>query len=144
MTTVIISYNNVKGFTSGWHGGDKLFICANDQGRGSASGSTGTEQQRAGSTMHRISHQYYDGEVPVNNVTQYIVYAGLNALHGAIDMAIGLWQHAPDVPILVVACSCDWTEKTQRLEGTGIGLQQCECGGSKTLAAFARAALDEE
>ncbi|MBT6930509.1 MAG: hypothetical protein HN986_06735 [Candidatus Marinimicrobia bacterium] len=141
-TLVLISYNQVSGFQSGWHGKNRVYICANDQGRGYDTGSGKTDKERAGSVMHKISGDYYKGSVPVDNVEQFIVYAGLNALRSAIFMAKDLSEQAPGIPVIVAACDCKWREKRELLAGTNIRLEECECGGKHTMGRFARSGLE--
>lgn len=137
--TVFISYNPVEGFTSGWHG--KVFICANDAGYGRNTGKGRDGYQRAKSVMHKLSGKYYHGSVPVEDVRQYIVYAGLCAFDGAISMAKTLRSLAKGVPVTVAACGCDWTEKQQLLQGTDIQLISVECTGSYALGKMAQDAM---
>lgn len=134
---VLISYNPVAGFRSGWHKNNRLFVCANDAGNGADNGEGRDNKQRAGSVMHSISGRFYRGSVPVEGVKQFYVYAGLNALEGAISMAKGLQSNAPGAPITVAACSCDWEKKRQLLSGTDIRIVECECGGRETLGRIA-------
>lgn len=141
MTTVVISYNDVAGFPSGWHGNQKLFVCANDAGMASRTGEGKSDQRRAGSVMHRISGTFYRGSVPVENVQRFFVYAGLNALEGAVAMAKGIWVKHPNAKITVVSCHCDRGRKRALLEGTSIDMISCECGGQHTLGRIAREAL---
>jgi CheY-like chemotaxis protein len=140
-TVVLISYNSVKGFDSGWHGEDRVYVCANDQGRARVTGNGRTDKERAGSVMHKISNNYYHGSVPVENVKQYIVYSGLNALDSAIYMAKDLSKQAPDVPVTVAACGCSWGRKEDLLRGTNISLEGCECGGASAMGRFAQNAM---
>lgn len=140
-TLVLISYNPVNGFASGWHGNRKLFVCASDNGRGRDVGDGQNEKERAGSVMHKISGDFYKGSVPVENVREFVVYAGLNALEGAIYMAKGLKEKAPSVPVTVAACRCDWDKKKNLLAGTDIRIISCECSGRDTLGNFAKQAV---
>lgn len=141
MTTVVISYNDVAGFPSGWHGNQKLFVCANDDGMAASTGEGGSNQQRAGSVMHRISGTFYRGSVPVGIVQRFLVYAGLNALEGAIAMAKDLWVKSPNAKITVVSCHCDFGHKRALLKDTNIDMISCECGGQDTLGRIAREVL---
>jgi len=140
-TLVLISYNPINGFESGWHGDGKLFVCASDKGAGAVVGDGSDNKQRASSVMHRISGRFYFGSVPVENVGQFIVYAGLNAFEGAIDMAKGLKERAPSATVTIAACSCDWEKKEELLRSTDIRLEQCECSGKDTLGRFAKQAI---
>lgn len=140
-TLVLISYNPVNGFPSGWHSDRKLFVCANDNGRGASVGDGKNEKEKAGSVMHKISGNFYNGSVPVENVREFVVYAGLNALEGAIYMAKGLKEKASSVPVTVAACSCDWDKKKNLLADTGIRIISCECGGRNTLGNLAKQAV---
>jgi|SRR3989344_3167677 len=141
MTTVIISYNDVSGFLSGWHGDQRLFICANDAGMASQTGEGSTDRQRAGCVMHRICGTFYRGSVPVENVQQFFVYAGLNAFEGAIAMAKDLWKKCPTAKVTVVSCHCDSNQKQRLLRDTGVGMIPCVCGGHSKLGEIAREAL---
>lgn len=138
--TVLISYNPVAGFRSGWHKNDRVFVCANDHGQGAVTGEGCDHKQRARSVMHSISNRFYRGSVPVEGVKHFYVYAGLNALEGAISMAKSLQSTAPGAPITVIACDCDWDKKHQLLAGTNICIKKCECGGRETMGALARQA----
>ncbi len=140
-TVVLISYNSVAGHRSGWHGKDRLFVCANDQGQGANIGEGCNDKQRAGSVMHSISNRFYRGSVPVESVERFYVYAGLNAFEGAISMAKSLQNRALGAPITVVACGCDMGQKRNLLRGTSIDMISCECGGRETLGDIARQAI---
>lgn len=140
-TLVLISYNPVNGFESGWHGSGKLFVCASDNGAGACIGDGADNKQRAGSVMHKISGSFHFGSVPVENVKQFIVYAGLSAFEGAIYMAQSLKKSAPGVPITIIACSCYWDRKVKLLRDTDIGIEKCECGGESTLGRLAKQAI---
>lgn len=133
-TSVIISYNPVDGYNSGWHESAKarVFVCANDQGYGSETGKGDTDYERAGSVMHDLGHDYYDGKVPVKDVREYIVYSGLYAFRSAISMARMLKQES-NVAVTIVACSCEWPEKKQMVAKAIIPLVRCECGGREFL-----------
>lgn len=128
MITVFISYNPVRGFVSGWHANGTVFICANDADA-VVQAASDARVATAGSVMHSISNQFYKGSVPVDQVTKYIVYAGLHAFQSAINMAKTLQQRAPDATVIVAGCRCDWPEKQRLLQGTQITLIRCECGG---------------
>lgn len=138
--TVLISYNSVAGFRSGWHKDNQVFVCANDAGQGASTGEGRDNEQRAGSVMHSISNRFYRGNVPVESVERFYVYAGLNALEGAISIAKSLQSAAPGAPITVVACGCNWDKKLRLLAGTGIHLIECECGGRETMGGIAERA----
>ena len=139
MTTVLISYNQIKGFDSGWHADGKVYVCANDAGLDSA----GDERRReAGAAMHNVSNAYYHGSVPTEQVERYIVYSGLNALRSAISMAKDLCEQAEGVPVVVAGCDCRWDEKVQLLRGTGIELIRSGCGGRVTMGNLAQKACE--
>lgn len=140
-TVVLVSYNSVANYRSGWHGNDRLFVCANDQGRGAVTGNGSDDKQRANSVMHSISGSFYRGSVPVENVERFYVYAGLNAFEGAISMARSLQNRASGAPVTVVACGCDRNRKRELLRDTGIDMVSCECGGRETLGDIARKAM---
>lgn len=140
-TVVLISYNSVEGFNSGWHGENRVYVCANDKGRARETGNGRDDKERACSVMHNISGSYYHGSVPIENVEEYVVYSGLNALESAIYMAKDLNDKAPDVPVTVAACGCSWGRKEKLLSGTNIRLESCECGGKSTMGEFARKAM---
>ncbi|OGD31807.1 hypothetical protein A3C91_00055 [Candidatus Azambacteria bacterium RIFCSPHIGHO2_02_FULL_52_12] len=142
-TVVLVSYNAVAGFRSGWHANNRVFVCANDSGQGANTGEGRDNKQRAGAVMHTISNRFYRGSVPVEGVERFYVYAGLNAFEGAISMARSLQFHAPGAPITVAACGCDWQKKLQLLEGSGIHMVKCECSGRETLGRIARQAIGE-
>lgn len=139
-TTVLISYNPVSGFSSGWHARKKIFVCASDVGFGANVGDGKDKYSKAGSVMHQISGQFYRGSVPVDRVKRYYVYAGLNAMRQAINMAISLRSES-QAPVTVIACDCDAREKRNLLEGTGIDIKWCECGGNKTMGRIAEQAI---
>lgn len=139
-TTVLISYNPVNGFSSGWHARRKVFVCANDAGRGADTGNGENDRQRAGSVMHKLSGQFYRGTVPVERVKHYYIYAGLNAFEQAIGIAKSL-RTQNQSPVTVVACNCETSEKRELLEGTGINIKWCECGGRHTLGRIAEVAI---
>jgi len=127
---VIISYNPVRGYNSGWHESAKarVFVCANDNGRGCDTGKGDTDYERAGSVMHDLGHDYYNGKVPVKDVKEYIVYSGLYAFRSAIDMARMLKQES-NALVTIVACSCEWPEKERMVAKVNIPLIRCECSG---------------
>ncbi len=139
-TTVLISYNKIDGFRSGWHAKNKVFICANDKGRGSETGQGEDRATKAGNVMHRLSGSYYHGAVPVKQVEQYYVYSGLHAMRQAIGMAKSLRSES-QAPVTVVACNCDAREKENLLQGTGIDLIWCECGGETKMGQLAKATM---
>ena len=138
-TTVLISYNPVGSFRSGWHADNRVFVCANDAGYGRITGDGRNGDQKAGSVMHHISGQFYHGSVPVNEVKRYYVYAGLHAMEQAISMARNLRSQA-QAPVTLVACNCDANEKRNLLMGTDITIEWCECGGKSTMGRIAEAA----
>ncbi len=142
-TTVIISYNQVNGFSPGWHGDGRLFIHANGAGKwGSDTGYGSNDEQRARSVMGSLSHQFYGRfEVPIENVDVFYIYAGLNAFREAISMALTLKARAKNARVVVVACDCDWDQKLGMLGGTGIELQGCSCGGQEKLGMIAKQIL---
>ena len=141
-TVVFISYNQVNGLTSGWHGDGRVFVHANDDGAwGSATGSGGNDYERAISVMRSLKHDFYRNlKVPVKDVDRFFIYAGLNAFQDAISLAMELKQLS-EADVAVVACSCDWSEKQRLLEGMGIELIGCDCGGQEKMGALARRAL---
>ena len=139
-TTVLISYNPISGFSSGWHARKRIFVCASDTGFGQDVGNGKDNYSRAGSVMHRISGQFYRGSVPTERIKRYYVYAGLAAMRQAINMAKSLRSES-QAPVTVVACDCNAREKRDLLEGTGIDIMWCECGGHKTLGRIAEAAI---
>ncbi|OGF25085.1 hypothetical protein A2303_05685 [Candidatus Falkowbacteria bacterium RIFOXYB2_FULL_47_14] len=139
-TTVLISYNRVEGFESGWHGQKRLFVCANDAGRGSNTGEGWSDNERAGSVMHSISGQYYHGAVPVKSVKEYFVYAGLYAFEQAIHIARSL-RKASGKPTTLVACHCRSAQKVDMLRLTGIRIIWSECGGSRTMGELGKKAI---
>lgn len=141
MTTVVISYNPISGFDSGWHGGGRLFVCASDEGRGAGIGVGSDNRRRAESVMRSLFGHYH---VPVKDVQQYVLYAGFHAFDGVIALAKELEHIAPGVPIVVAACDCHWEKKVDLLRGTGIRMILCECGGSGTLGKIAQESLEEE
>lgn len=140
-TVVFISYNKIDGFQSGWHGGKRIFICANDAGRGCDTGEGQNDQDKANGVMHRISGRYYNGAVPVENVERYFIYAGLYAFSQAIGLAKSIFDKNSK-PTTVVACSCDKAKKQSLLAGTGITLSMCECGGERTLGSIVEKTLE--
>jgi len=140
--SVIISYNPVEGFNSGWHGNGKLFICASDAGWGAKVGQGKNNYEKASSVMHQISHQYYDGQVPIENVNHYYIYAGLYAFKSAISLAKELKQKS-SAPVSVVACSCKLSEKKELLSDQQIPLINCECGGKSYLGKLAHKILNQ-
>lgn len=142
-TTVVISYNPVKGFNSGWHEGKdvQVFICANDDGWGCDTGKGDDDYERAGSVMHDLGHEYYDGKVPVEGVQEYFVYSGLYAFRQAISMAEELKQKS-GAQTSVVACSCRWDKKENMLDRAEIPLIKCECGGRVFLGKMVREMLN--
>lgn len=133
-TTVFISYNNIEGYPSGWHKENRVFICANDNGKGAMTGDGQGPENRAGSVMHNISGQFYHGSVPVEQIKEYVVYAGINAMHQAIAMAKDLKARVSDIPVIVVSCKCKQDEKKKLLKGLDINVLPCECGGHKTMS----------
>ena len=139
-TTVVISYNSVSGFKSGWHGGKRLFVCANDAGRGFLTGIGDTDEQRAANAMHRISGQFYNGAVPVECVKHYYIYAGLTAFTQALSIAKSLMTQS-DAPVTVVACDCQIGEKQSLIRNLGVKILRCECSGSATLGRLSREAV---
>ncbi len=139
-TIVLISYNRVDGFSSGWHARRKVFVCANGEGRGASTGEGKDKYARAGSVMHNISGQYYNGAVPVERVKHYYIYAGLYAMEQAIGIAKSL-RSKNGSPVTVVACSCDTGKKENLLADTGISIKWCECGGESTMGRIAEAAI---
>lgn len=143
-TVVIISYNTVRGFCNGWHGGTKLFIHANKDGqRGWASGQGNDDYERAQSVMAGLRHDFYGAlQIPVNNVKQYYIYAGLYAMKTALEMAEQIKAKTDGAPVTVVACGCKWGEKKQILNGTSIPMVECSCGGEKYLGQLAQDILD--
>jgi len=128
--SVIISYNQVEGYKNGWHESAKarVFVCANDNGRGCDTGKGDTDYERAGSVMHELGHDYYDGKVPIEDVREYIVYAGFFAFRSAISMARMLKEKS-SAAVTIVACLCDWPAKERMVSGAPIALVRCECGG---------------
>ena len=142
-TTVLISYNSVKGFKSGWHANKKLYICANDIGRGKDTGRGSTEVEKAGSVMHSISGSYYNGSVPVEKVEHYYVYAGLNAMNQAVYMATSLKKES-SAPVTVVACNCSSSQKRQILSANNIDIIWSGCGGETTMGRIAQEMLAKQ
>lgn len=140
-TVVLISYNKIHGFQSGWHGGKRIYICANDAGRGHETGEGRSDQDKANGVMHKISGRYYHGAVPVENVERYYIYAGLYAFSQAIDLAKSIFDKNGK-PTTVVACSCDKMKKESLLAGTGITLAMCECGGESSLGRIVEKILE--
>ncbi len=141
-TTVLISYNRIDGFCSGWHADGKVYVCANNAGRGRDTGEGRDCDAKAGSVMHSISGQYYHGTVPVEKVKRYYVYAGLHAMRQAIGMAKDLRSRS-QAPVTVVACDCESYEKRNLLSGTGIDIIWCGCGGEVKMGRLAEAAVAE-
>lgn len=138
--TVLISYNEVKGFSSGWHANKRLYVCANDAGRGRDTGKGNSDEEKAGSVMHDISGSYYHGNVPVKKIERYYVYAGLNAMDQALSMAESL-RRTSSAPVTVVACHCRSGEKERLLSGNGIDIIWSECGGKDTMGELAKEIL---
>jgi len=142
-TTVLISYNAVDGFQSGWHGDKRLFVHANGDGKwGSDTGSGENKRVRAQSVMGSLSHQFYGKlNVPVKDVDEFFIYAGTNAMKSALDMALRLRELSEGTKLTVVACSCDWEEKLRILKGSGIELLKCACGGQSRMGDIAQKVL---
>lgn len=140
-TTVLISYNPVNGFRSGWYARRRVFVCASDKGFGSDIGGGKNDYERAGSVMHKLSGEYYRGSVPVERVKHYFIYAGLYAMDQAIGIAKSLKSQSSNAPVTVVACSCDSSKKRALLDGTGIDITWCECGGHKTMGSIAESVI---
>jgi len=137
-TVVLISYNQVEGFRSGWHARKKVFVCANDAGRGYRTGNGDDDDSKAGSVLHKLSGQYR-GAVPVERVKHYYIYAGLHAMDQALGMAKSLNSQS-QAPVTIVACSCQSRKKEQILDGSGIPIKWCECGGESTMGGIAKVA----
>ena len=140
-TTVLISYNPIHGFQSGWHEGNRLFVCANDSGYATSTGEGADDFARAANVMHSISGQYYQGEVPVNNVKRYFIYAGLYAFKQALAIAKS-FRSCNNAPVTVVACKCQGREKEDILSGTGIDIVWSECSGQATMGRLAKQAAN--
>lgn len=141
-TTVLVSYNAVEGFSSGWRGDGRLFIHANDDGEwGSGTGRGGNDMDRATSVMRSLEHNFYrELKVPVQDVDEFFLYAGLNAMKAALELALHL-KKLTGAGVTVVACSCDWDEKGRILRGSGVPLMKCLCGGQDKMADIARKVL---
>jgi len=142
-TTVLISYNAVANFQSGWHGNKRLFVHANSDGWWAGdTGSGRNNHERAQSVMGSLSHQFYGKfEVPVKNVDEFFIYAGLNAMESALNMALRLKELSRGAKVTVVACSCNWSEKERILLGSGIELLPCSCGGQDKMGDIAQKIL---
>ena len=141
MTTVIISYNDVNGFSSGWHGNQQLFVCANDAGPAVNTGDGNTTEQRLKSVTHKIADAYYKGTIPIENVGCFYVYAGMHAFQSAIGIARILQRKCPLSDIALVSCKCDRRKKEILLWDTRIRWIPCECGGNETLGEIASKAV---
>lgn len=135
-SVVLISYNPVNGFRSGWHADGRVYVCASDNGFGCNVGEGSNDHARAGSVMHKLSGQYYKGTVPVERVKHYYIYAGLYAMDQAISIAKSL-RSQNEAPVTVVACDCESRQKKNLLSGTGIDINWCECGGHRTMGRIA-------
>ena len=142
-TIVLISYNAVNGFQTGWHGDKHLFVHANgDGGWGCDTGSGRNKEERAQSVMGSLSHQFYGKlTVPVKDVDEFFIYAGLHAMRSALAMAKSLKELSNGVKVTVVACDCRWGEKERILRGSGIELLQCGCGGQNKMGDIAQKVL---
>jgi len=92
--------------------------------------------------MGSLSHNFYGKlEIPVENVKQFYIYAGSNAMQDALDMARRIKMMTKNTPVSVVACDCKWAEKKEILADTDIPLLMCECGGQSFLGDLAEKIL---
>lgn len=143
MKAVLISYNQISGFESGWRETEqgKVFIHACDKGAGMDVGYGKTDQDRAKSVMKRLKFEFYgELEVPIKDVDLFLIYAGLYAMQEAIKLAQRIKQDGGQVK--VVACDCDLEEKKQLLEAAEIPLIICECGGEEDMGRLAKEILE--
>jgi hypothetical protein len=130
-TSIILTYNNVRGYPEGIHGDGRLVVVS------SASRGHG---DRAPAVLHDLMHRIYDRE-DFSNVDMIYVYAGKNAMSGALHAAANL---VGESKVTLVACSCGHGEKKRFAESEGIDIIFGECRGDRTLGRIATEILNGE
>lgn len=129
-TSVILTYNYVNGFPSGVHGDGRLAVIS--------SGSRHYEE--SSKVLHDLMHEVYDRE-DFGNVDMIYVYAGINAMSGALHAASNL---VGESRVTLVACTCEGEHKKRFAESQGIDIIFGECGGQRTLGRIAEQILNGE
>ena len=130
-TTLVLTYNNVRGYPSGTYKGKSQNVVIHSQDK--------RYYKQSAQKLSELLHSMY-GKVKMNSVKDVVVYAGLNALNGALSVATNLAHDSKNVRL--IACDCNYSEKKRFAENRSIGIEFCECGGEKTLGKIVNELLE--
>lgn len=122
-TTLVLTYNDISGYPAGVYHGRSRDVVVHSQDR--------RYYQESPEKLSELLHSLYS-KVDMQSVDSVIVYAGLNALEGALGAAKKLAHDKKDVRL--VACDCQYLAKKQFSDRNGIQIEFCECGGARTLS----------
>jgi len=95
-TTLVLTYNKVAGYPAGIHEGHGHRIIVHSQDK--------RYFQDSPQKLQELMHDLY-GKVNLEKVDEVIVYAGLNALSGALAAAIAMANNESK-KVKLVACDC--------------------------------------
>jgi len=122
-TTLVLTYNNVEGYPAGVYESDNNKVIVHSQ-------DTGRYEKSPDSRLAELLENLHE-KVNLEKIDKVIVYAGVNALDGALGAATSLVHGNHDVQL--VGCYCEVDQKRSFAYDRGIGFIQSECGGRETL-----------
>jgi len=130
-THLVLTYNHVKGYPRGvyQYRDEKVIVHSSDK----------RYHSRAPEKLSELMHSLY-GEVDFEEIDKVIVYAGLNALDGALRAAQRFAHNRKDISL--VACRCEDYRKGMFAYRRGVDMIMCECGGDITLGRMVREILE--
>lgn len=130
-TTLVLTYNDVVGYPAGIYSTGESEVVVHSQDKRYYE----LSPEKLGQLMHSIYRK-----VDFDNVNEVVVYAGLNALDGALKAA-QTFVH-DNKKVRLVACDCQSGRKGEFAERNGIQLTWSECGGGRTLGSLVNKLLE--
>ena len=131
-THLVLTYNNVEKYPAGVYQGKKNKVIVHSQDK--------RYYNESPKKLSELLHSIY-GQVNMEKIDNAVVYAGLNALEGALNVASGLVHDGKSVK--VVACSCQGEQKRRFSRDRNVEINWCECGGEDTLGEMVKSLLRE-